>query len=257
MELKVLENKKSASKAAADQAQKILKDTIKQKDNATIVVATGASQVDFLNFLVQDSFIEWHKVEMFHLDEYVGLPEDHPASFRNYLNERLISKVNIGKVNLIQGDKINLEEELERLNNLLKDKVIDVSFVGIGENSHLAFNDPPADFEEEAPYIIVELDEKCRQQQVNEGWFETIDQVPKKAITMTVKKIMSSRNIICTVPGLRKAPAVAKCFSNSDITPEYPGSILKSHKKAYIFLDKESASLLAWGVDDRGTFCLT
>lgn len=245
MKINTFDNTITASQAAARKAALILKKSIQDKGKAVFVVATGVSQFEFLKALVQDSSIDWSKTEMFHLDEYVGISDKHPASFRKYLKERFISKIgDVKKINLIAGDRDDPERECQRLNKLLADKVVDIAFVGVGENSHLAFNDPPADFDIEDPYIIVNLDKKCRQQQVNEGWFDTINQVPEKAISMSVKQIMKSNNIICTIPGLRKALAVKNSFQGNNVTPDYPASILKESDAAFIFLDKDSASLL-------------
>ncbi len=181
---------------------------------------------------------------MFHLDEYIGFSADHPASFRRYLRERLTSRVPIGTAHFIEGDASNLEKELDRLNGLLASTPIDVAFVGIGENGHLAFNDPPANFEVATPYIIVHLDEACRRQQFGEGWFKTLEDVPKRAISMSVKQIMKSAHIICTVPDRRKAKAVKACLEG-EIGPMVPASILRRHSQCFLFLDREAASLLA------------
>ena len=182
---------------------------------------------------------------MFHLDEYVGISISHPASFRKYLNERLVNKVRPGKVHLINGNASDPGGECKRLNDLISRVAIDIAFIGIGENGHIAFNDPPADFETEEPYIVVNLDENCRKQQVGEGWFDSIEEVPTRAISMSVKQIMKAEAIICTCPDKRKAEAVRNCLSaNAAITPMHPASILKQHKNGYIFLDKDSASLL-------------
>ena len=180
---------------------------------------------------------------MFHLDEYIGLPETHPASFRRYLKERLINKVHPGTVYLIQGDAKDPELECERLNKIISNMEVDVAFVGVGENGHLAFNDPPADFETEKPYIIVELDEVCRRQQLKEGWFKSLDEVPRRAISMSIKQIMKSKNIICIVPESRKAQAIKDCFEG-EISPYHPASILRKHTNAFIFLDKDAAKFL-------------
>jgi glucosamine-6-phosphate deaminase len=182
---------------------------------------------------------------MFHLDEYVGIPATHPASFRNYLSERLVKRVHPGEVHFIQGDAPNPERECIRIGDLITRAKIAVAFIGIGENGHLAFNDPPADFETERPYLIVNLDEKCRQQQVGEGWFHSLNEVPLQAISMSVKQIMKAEHIICTCPDRRKAEAVRDCLSiDASVTPLLPASILQQHPHAYIFLDKDSASLL-------------
>ena len=231
-------------KAAAEEAAKILIDAIKEKGEATFIVATGASQFEFLENLKSISSINWSKTTMFHLDEYVGLPETHPASFRKYLKGKLINKVHPGNVYLIKGDAENSESECERLGKVIEQKEIDVAFVGIGENGHLAFNDPPADFDTEKPYLVVELDDICRKQQLGEGWFKSIEEVPKRAISMSIKQIMKSRNIICTVPDSRKAQAVKDCFKGQDISPEHPASILKKHENCFVFLDEKSSVYL-------------
>lgn len=243
MEIRIFETKQEMGKAAAEKAAEILKKTIEEKGKATFVAATGASQFEFLENLTKISSIDWSKTVMFHLDEYIGLPEDHPASFRRYLKERLIDKVHPGIVYLINGDARDPEKECERLNKIINEKEIDVAFVGIGENGHLAFNDPPADFETEKPYIIVELDEACRRQQLGEGWFKSLDEIPKRAISMSIKQIMKSKNIICTVPDERKARAVKNCLEG-EVSPYCPASVLRKHKSVFLFLDKDSAKLL-------------
>ena len=241
--VKVYENKHSMGKAAAEEAAKILVEAIKEKSEANFIAATGASQFEFLENLTSISSIDWSKTSMFHLDEYVGLPETHPASFRRYLKERLINKVHPGSVYLIKGDTKNPESECERLAKIIKKKDIDVAFVGIGENGHLAFNDPPADFDTEKPYLVVELDDACRKQQLGEGWFKSFDEVPKKAISMSINQIMKSKNIICTVPDKRKAQAVKNCLEE-EISPLCPASILRKHPQVYFYLDKNSASFI-------------
>ena len=243
MHLEIFPNKESLSAAAAKKAADILTKTIQKKGRATFIAATGASQFEFLENLTNISSIDWSKITMFHLDEYVGLPETHPASFRKYLKERLINKVNPGNVHLIKGDAKSPELECEHLNKIIKQKEIDVAFVGIGENGHLAFNDPPADFDTNKPYIVVNLDDACRKQQVGEGWFENLEEVPKLAISMSIYQIMKSKNIICTVPDKRKAKAVKNCLEK-EISPLYPASILRKHSRVYFYLDKNSASLI-------------
>ena len=243
MQVKTFETKKEMGKAAAKEAAKILRGTIKEKGEAAFVAATGASQFEFLKALTSISSIDWSKTTMFHLDEYIGIPENHLASFRKYLKEKLINKVHPGTTYLIKGDAEDPELECERLNKIISTKEIDVSFVGIGENGHLAFNDPPADLNTEKPYIVVELDEACRRQQLGEGWFNSLNEVPHKAISMSIKQIMKSRNIICTVPDARKAQAIKDCLEGT-ISSEHPASILRKHKKVFLFLDKDSAKLL-------------
>jgi len=243
MHLEIFPNKESLGAAAAKKAADILTKTIQKKGRATFIAATGASQFEFLENLTNISSIDWSKITMFHLDEYVGLPETHPASFRKYLKERLINKVNPGNVHLIKGDAKSPELECEHLNKIIKQKEIDVAFVGIGENGHLAFNDPPADFDTKKPYLVVNLDDVCRKQQLGEGWFENLEEIPKLAISMSIYQIMKSKNIICTVSDKRKAKAVKNCLE-TEISPLYPASILRKHPQVYFYLDKNSASLI-------------
>jgi glucosamine-6-phosphate deaminase len=243
MKIKVLKTKYDMGKAAAEEAARILVDAIREKGEATFIAATGASQFEFLENLTSISSIDWSKTTMFHLDEYVGLPETHPASFRKYLKERFINKVHPGNVHLINGDAKDPELECERLGKIIKQKKIDVAFVGIGENGHLAFNDPPADFNTKKSYLVVELNDACRKQQLDEGWFKSFDEVPKRAISMSIEQIMKSKNIICTVPDKRKAKAVKNCLEE-EISPLCPASILRKHTQVYFYLDKNSASLI-------------
>jgi len=243
MQVLVFPGELQMAQAAATKAAERLKDAISHKGQATFVAATGTSQFAFLNALASDPEIDWARTTMFHLDEYIRMPETHPASFRCYLKGRLISRVHPGTVHLIRGDAPDPQAECQRLNHLIADREIDVSFVGIGENGHLAFNDPPADFEVEDPYIVVELNEACRRQQLSEGWFASLDEVPRRAISMSVKQIMMSRAIICTAPDRRKAQAVYDCFTG-EVTPLHPASILRQHDHADVFLDADAASLL-------------
>jgi len=228
--------------AAAKHAAQLLHKVIEANGTANIILATGTSQFETLNQLINEN-VDWPKVTMFHLDEYIGLPITHPASFRKYLKERFISKVDLKQVFLINGEA-NAEQECKRLSDIIKQHPVDVALVGIGENGHLAFNDPPADFETEEPYIIVELDHVCRRQQMNEGWFNSIDDVPRRAISMSVKQIMKSKNIICSVPDKRKAAAVKNCLKNP-VSNLYPASILQTHNNCIVYLDKDAASLLS------------
>ncbi len=242
---RVFEDKHSFSKAAAEQASAAVRGAIHDRGYARIVVATGTSQMDFLDALTNTENIDWQRVEMFHLDEYVGLPITHPASFRKYLMERLIHKVGIAKYHLLDGDSDPVEV-VRRVGNALRSAPVDVAFVGIGENGHLAFNDPPADFQTEEPYLIVELDDACLRQQVGEGWFASISEVPRRAISMSVRQILKAKEIICVVPDARKAPAVKLCFEG-EVNPMAPASILRTHPAATIYLDRDSASLLSPG----------
>ena len=181
---------------------------------------------------------------MFHLDEYIGLPITANASFRKYLKERFIEKVPpLKAAHLINGEA-DADKECERLGDLIRKHPIDVALVGIGENGHLAFNDPPADFETEEPYIVVELDEACRKQQLGEGWFNTLEDVPQQAISMSIKQIMKSKYIICSVPDSRKAIAVKNTLTQP-VSNFYPASILQLHPDCTFYLDQESASMLS------------
>jgi glucosamine-6-phosphate deaminase len=243
METIIKNNPRELGKAAGKLAAKLIRDSISQHGQANIILATGSSQFETLSQLINEKNVEWNKVTMFHLDEYIGLPISHKASFRKYLKERVLDKVpNLKSVNLINGE-VDPKEECNRLSELIKKSPIDVALVGIGENGHLAFNDPPADFETEKPYIIADLDELCRQQQVNEGWFKSIQEVPKQAISMSVKQIMLSKHIVCAVPDIRKAKAV-KDSLEQNVSNLYPASILQNHPSCYFFLEKSSASLL-------------
>lgn len=244
METKILNSKKElGAKAAFEAAQKI-KEAIEEDGRANIILATGASQFETLNSLIEYKDIDWSKVVIFHLDEYVGMSDKHPASFRKYLKERFIEKVpSLKAVYLIEGDQPDLKKECDRLGQIISKHPIDVALVGIGENCHLAFNDPPADFDTEEPYIVVDLDEACRLQQMGEGWFDSMEEVPEQAISMSIKQIMRSKNIICSVPDERKAKAVKNCLE-TEVSNLYPASILQEHDSCTVYLDIESASLL-------------
>ncbi len=242
MILKVFADKSQLGQAAAEQAARAIKNSIAERGQSRIIAATGASQFEFLKALIATPGIDWAKVEMFHLDEYVGLPVTHPASFRKYLLERFIEPAGITNHHLLDGEA-DPQQVCRTVGELIAAAPIDVAFVGIGENGHLAFNDPPADFETEQPYIVVNLDEACRRQQVGEGWFAGLDDVPKQAISMSVKQIMKATEIVCIVPDTRKAEAVRNCFE-LEISPMYPASILRTHANTIVYLDKESSSLL-------------
>ncbi len=228
---------------AGKKAASLIRQAIASKGNATIILATGSSQFDTLNQLSAEEGIDWSKVTMFHLDEYIDLPISHKASFRKYLKERFIEKVApLKTIHFINGES-NPEEECQRLETLISQSPVDVALVGIGENGHLAFNDPPADFETSKAFLVVKLDEQCRHQQVNEGWFGSIVEVPKQAISMSVRQIMLSEHIVCTVPGARKARALKNTLERP-VSNCYPASILQNHPDCYLFLDQASASLL-------------
>lgn len=220
-----------------------IREAIAEKGEANIILATGQSQFETIDALVQDKSIDWSKVRMFHLDEYIGMPITHKASFRKYLTERFIDKVDgVKEAVLINGEN-DPEAERKRLEEKIGQHPIDVAFVGIGENGHLAFNDPPADFDVENAYLVVNLDLQCRQQQMGEGWFNHVDEVPLQAISMSIKQIMKSERIICAVPDRRKAQAVKDCLT-LPVTNVHPASILQEHPNCVCFLDAGSASLL-------------
>jgi glucosamine-6-phosphate deaminase len=238
------------SQAAAEQAAEAIRSAIRARGHARIIAATGASQIDFLEHLTAAPDVAWSRVEMFHLDEYIGIPIDHPASFRRYLLDRLINKTGITQYHLLNGERA-AGQVAEEVGRELAGSPVDIAFVGIGENGHLAFNDPPADFDTQKPYLVVALDDACRRQQVGEGWFGTIDDVPTHAISMSVQQILKSREIICVVPEARKANAVKACIEGN-VSPTAPASILQTHSATTVFLDDESASLLTG--DDRSHY---
>jgi len=249
MKITISESPLNLGEVAGSFAANLIRETIKEKGQANIILATGTSQFETLNQLIKED-IDWSKVVMFHLDEYIGLPITEPASFRKYLKERFLAKVDpLKEVYLINGET-NPEEEISKLKSLILDRPIDVALVGIGENGHLAFNDPPADFDTEEPYLIVDLDEKCRYQQFGEGWFTSIEDVPKQAISMSVKQIMKSKHIICSVPDARKAQAV-KDSLEQPVSNLFPASILQQHSNCSFYLDKASASLLSSVAEEK------
>jgi glucosamine-6-phosphate deaminase len=244
MLLKVFKDKTSLGKAAAEQAATAIRGAIAKCGRARIIAATAASQLEFLDALTRARDIDWTKVEAFHLDEYVGLPITHPGSFRKMLLEQLVRKTGITRYHLLDGDAADTGEVLRRVGKGLASGPIDIAFLGIGENGHIAFNDPPADFQTEEPYIIVNLDEACRKQQVGESWFADISQVPKHAISMSARQIVKAKEILAVVPDTRKAQAVKGCFEG-EISPMAPASILRTHANATVYLDENSASLLS------------
>jgi glucosamine-6-phosphate deaminase len=242
----VFNDKQQLGAAAAAQAAAAIQRAIAARGRARILAATGASQFEFLDALVKPRGIDWSRVEMFHLDEYFGLAPDHPASFQRYLLERLIRPTGMTRYHLLAGDK-DPAAVCRRVGGLIRQEPIDVAFVGIGENGHLAFNDPPADFETREPYLIVELDEACRRQQVGEGWFASLDDVPTRAISISIRQILDAREIVCVVPDARKAWAVKECLAGP-VTPTAPASILQTHPNTTVYLDTASAALLPHGI---------
>lgn len=243
MIIKVFPSKVALAMDAAKHATDVLRKTIAERGEARIIAATGAAQFDFLEVLTATPGIDWKRVEMFHLDEYVGISDQAPASFCRFLKDRLIDKVGIGKYHLLDGTKPP-RQIIETVTAEIRKAPIDLAFVGVGENGHLAFNDPPADFDTDESYIVVNLDEPCRQQQLGEGWFPSLEDVPKQAISMTVRQIMQAKEILAIVPEMRKAKAIKACFDDG-IGPDAPASMLQKHPKTTIYLDTESASLLS------------
>ena len=241
MKVKVFKNSEELGKAAASYSAEILNKAIKEKGEARLVLSTGASQFDTLKALIEED-VDWSKVEMFHLDEYIGLSESHPASFRKYLKERFTSKVPLKKAHFVDGEG-NVQERIKLLTNEIRKAPVDLALIGIGENTHIAFNDPPADFDTKEAYIIVNLDDACKRQQVGEGWFPTVNDVPGQAISMSVYQIMQSKVIVSCVPYKAKAKAVKLVLEN-DVTNTIPATMLKRHPNWTLFLDSDSAALV-------------
>lgn len=238
----IARTREGSADAAAQHALSKLKDALKRKRVVRLVAATGASQLDFLARVTSAKDLDWRRVELFHLDEYVGIGMEHPASFAHYIKERIIDPTGIQVFHLLDGLSAP-DEVIQRVGAEIRREAVDVAFVGIGENGHLAFNDPPADFETMEPYLLVSLDEACRRQQVGEGWFNSMEEVPKQAISMSIRQIMSAKAIVCTVPDERKAQAVRAAL-NGPVTPEVPASVLKTHPDVRFFLDGPAARLL-------------
>jgi glucosamine-6-phosphate deaminase len=242
MKLTIFNDKFSLAQVAAEKAATAIRNAQIANGKARIIAATGAAQFEFLEALTAKQDIDWQRVVMFHLDEYIGLSDSHPASFVKFLQERLIAKTGIKEAFLLSSEE-DPAVVIRRAGDALRSAPIDIAFVGIGENGHLAFNDPPADFETEEPYLIVNLDEACRRQQLGEGWFPALADVPRQAISMSVKQILKAKEIICIVPDARKAEAVRACFEG-EISPMAPASILRTHPNTTVYLDTYSAALL-------------
>jgi glucosamine-6-phosphate deaminase len=243
MQIEIHETKSQLGEAAAREGVAAITAAIAANGVANVIVATGASQFEMLEALVRAP-LDWSRVTVFHLDEYVGLPLAHPASFRRYLEERLLARLPVRPTFVpVDGEAADLSAEIERLGGLIRRHPIDVCFAGIGENGHLAFNDPPADFETEAPYLVVELDEACRRQQLGEGWFPDLAAVPDRAISMGIRQILRSRKIILSVPDARKAAAVRGAVEGP-VTPLCPASILQQHADTVLHVDQASAAAL-------------
>ncbi|HEY6371826.1 MAG TPA: glucosamine-6-phosphate deaminase [Candidatus Sulfotelmatobacter sp.] len=247
MLLRIFKDKVSLGQAAADQAATAIRLAIGERGAARIIAATGAAQFEFLDALTIAPGIDWSKVEAFHLDEYIGLPATHAASFRKFLMERLVGKTGIVNFHGLEGDAADPTTVIREVSEQLASAPVDVAFLGIGENGHIAFNDPPADFTTDDPYIIVNLDEPCRRQQVGEGWFADISQVPTRAMSMSARQILKAKEILAVVPDKRKAQAVKACLEG-EISPMAPASILRRHPHTTVYLDPHSASLLSPGL---------
>ncbi|MEX0825094.1 MAG: glucosamine-6-phosphate deaminase [Pirellulaceae bacterium] len=243
MRIQISADADAMGRYAAERAAEILRTAIATGRRARLIVATGASQFTVLDHLTKQPDIAWDQVDGFHLDEYIGIDRSHPASFCGYLQERLVDKVPIGSFHFLEPN-IAAQENVQRVGALVTESPIDVALVGIGENAHLAFNDPPADFQTTQPYLIVDLDEACRQQQVGEGWFPNLEAVPKQAISMSVHQILQSKTIICSVPDSRKAKAVRETVEGS-VTPEVPASALQNHADCTLCLDPAAAEQLS------------
>lgn len=242
MKINICATPQELGKKAADLSESILNNSIMSQGYARLVLSTGASQLETISELVNKN-IDWQRVEVFHLDEYIGMNIDHPASFRKYIKERFASKVNLKKMHYVDGEG-DIDQTIARLTEEIRKAPIDLALIGIGENAHIAFNDPPADFENKNAFITVTLDEKCRRQQLGEGWFDSLESVPKTAVSMTVSEILKSKAIISCVPHQVKAPAVKRTIE-SEITPYIPATALKSHPCWHLFLDNNAASLLS------------
>ncbi|MFA9477710.1 glucosamine-6-phosphate deaminase [Phycisphaerales bacterium AB-hyl4] len=244
MQIDISPTKQELGRRAAEQGIPLIREAIEQRGEANIIVATGASQFEMLEHLAKAD-LPWHKVTAFHLDEYVGMPLTHPASFRLYLWQRFVSRLPLPlkAFHYLNGEE-DAEAETKRVGAIIAEHPIDVAFVGIGENGHMAFNDPPADFETESPYLVVALDEACRKQQLGEGWFPTFDDVPTHAISMSIKQILKSKSIIVSVPDERKAQAVQASVENP-VSPKDPATCLQMHDRVWLYLDEPAASKLS------------
>ena len=239
MEIRICKNSEELGMSAAKYVAQVLKDCIRENSRARIVLSTGASQFDTLKALVKEPGIAWDRVEMFHLDEYVDLPETHGASFRKYLKERFVNLVApLAAVHFVDGTK----EGIAKLTEEVRKAPIDIGLIGIGENGHIAFNDPPADFDTKEAYIIVNLNDRCKQQQMGEGWFKTMDDVPKQAVSMTCWQIMQCKRIVSCVPYKVKAEAVENTLKATETTNMVPATLLKTHPDFILYLDQDSAS---------------
>lgn len=243
MECNIFTTSQEMGKHAAEKVADLIRKTVSEKGNARLLVSTGQSQFEFFEEITKMEDIPWESVEIFHLDEYIGLPITHPASFRKYLKERFIDKINPAEMHYISGEG-DIAATIAEVTESIRKSPIDIGIIGIGENGHIAFNDPPADFDTKDAYHVVTLDEKCRMQQVGEGWFGSIEEVPKQAISATVPQILACRTIVSIVPHKVKAEAVRNTLESPEITNLIPATALRKHEKWYLYLDADSASLL-------------
>jgi glucosamine-6-phosphate deaminase len=241
--VRIFQTKDEMASAAANHAADSLRRLLEKQDTVRLLAATGASQFEFLERLTSNAFLDWRRVELFHLDEYVGIGADHPASFARYIKERIINRTGIERYHLLDGTR-DPHQVATEMGREINSAPVDIAFAGIGENGHLAFNDPPADFEAGEAYLVVELDEACRKQQVGEGWFASVEEVPSQAISISIPQLLRAKEILCIVPDRRKAPAVKACLEGP-MSPMAPASALRVHPNTTIFLDADSASLLS------------
>jgi glucosamine-6-phosphate deaminase len=242
MRIRIYEDAAALSRDAAADAARVLRETIAAHGQARLVAATGTSQIAFLEALCAEPSIAWDRVELFHLDEYLDLPPNHPASFVRFLRERLIDRVGIHRAHMLDAASGDPGEVIRRVSAELATAPIDLAFTGIGENAHLAFNDPPADLATTQPFLLVELDEACRRQQVGEGWFRNVAEVPRRAITMSVHQILQARQILCLASGTRKRQAVADSFGDEGVNAMVPASALRQHARTTIYLNRDAAA---------------
>ena len=242
MQCSISATSQEMGKRAAEKVAELIRETVKEKGKARLLVSTGQSQFEFFEEITAMD-IPWESVEIFHLDEYIGLPITHPASFRKYLKERFIDKIGPAQMHYISGEG-DIAAVIDEVTESIRKSPIDIGIIGIGENGHIAFNDPPADFETKAAYHVVSLDERCRMQQVGEGWFGSLDEVPRQAISATVPQILSCRTIVSIVPHKVKAEAVRNTLEAPAVTNLIPATALREHPRWYLYLDADSASLL-------------
>lgn len=242
-EVSVYGSSTEAGTAAAEKAAEIIRSAIAGQGIARVIAATGNSQIPLVNALVEQD-IDWHRVELFHMDEYAGMAADHPSSFRHWIRTRISDKVRPFKTHYLNGDAADLEHEMSSYTDLLAAEPIDLAFVGVGENGHIAFNDPPvANFNDPKMVKLIELDAACRRQQAGEGHFKDVDSVPKTALTITCTGLFRAKAWVCNVPDRRKAIAVRDALEGP-ISEKCPASLIRRHPHSYVFLDSDSASLL-------------